>query len=256
MGAEVLVVVGDSSILQRPQALAMAAGGRSCLENACVVDTLDEALSDCVLAVGFTARGRVRREPVLRLPRSASHEILAAAQRGPVALVFGREDRGLSNRDLDRCALLIHIPGSEGYPVLNLAASVMVALYELRAACGSTTTTRAVVPAARALDPAAVPASLEEMERLYERFRGLLCKVRFLRRRETQGMVTLRGLLGRAELQKREVAFLMGALRALDGRLPPEGAPPSPSASPVKSRDGSSSGPSTAASNRRQSRGR
>ena len=190
-------------ITQHVMARAFAAGGLEMLERARIVPDLDTALAGCISAVGYTARVRVRKEPVPRTPRETAAEMLAAAASGPLALVFGPEDRGLTNRDLDRCNLLVHIPADPAYPVLNLATSVAVALYELAAAQAAT---REPPPAADRL------ASLDEQEHLYTRFNDLLTRVRFLRARETQGMVTLRGILGRASLQRREVNFLMGAL--------------------------------------------
>ncbi len=145
-----------------------------------------------------------------RTPRETASGLLASAAHGRVALVFGPEDRGLTNRDLDRCNLLVHIPAASDYPVLNLAASVAVAVYEL-AAAGRV-----------AASPVSPPAALADLELLYQTFNDLLVKVRFLRGRQEQGMVTLRGILGRAGLQRREVNFLMGALGRINQVLPEE----------------------------------
>ena len=185
---------------QYPMARAFAAGGGEVLARARIVPDLAAAIDDCVAAAAFTARSRVRREPAPRTPRECAPELLARAADGPVALVFGPEDRGLSNRDLDRCNLLVHIPANSDYPVLNLAASVAVAVYEL--ASGNRVPGPAPAP----------PAPMAELEHLYRRFHELLTQVRFLRGREEQGMVTLRGIFGRSGLQKRELNFLMGAL--------------------------------------------
>jgi TrmH family RNA methyltransferase len=120
-----------------------------------------------------------------------------------VALLFGPEDRGLANHELDQCNLLVRIPAGHAYPVMNLAAAVMVAVYELRAAGD----------AAASHDSGEPRATVGELERLYALFNQVLVKVRFLGRREHQGMITLRGILGRVGLQAREHKFLMGALR-------------------------------------------
>lgn len=198
-------------ITEHVMARAFSAGGLPVLEKARIVGDLSEAIHDCVAAVGYTARKRVRREPVPRTPREVAPAMLEAASRGPLALVFGPEDRGLSNRDLDRCNHLVHIPAHPVYPVLNLATSVAVALYELAASQAA-----AEPPA----PPADQAASLEDMERLYGVLNDALTKVRFLRGREMQGMVTLRGILGRAGIQRRELNFLMGAVNRINQFLP------------------------------------
>lgn len=200
--------IGPEPMTRHTMARAFAAGGGEMLARARIVSDLGEAIDDCVAAIGYTARARVRKEPFPRTPRECAPEMLAKAAAGPIALVFGPEDRGLTNRDLDRCTMLVHIPAHAAYPVLNLAASVAVAVYEL----ASARPTEA---------PAAQLASLADHERFYEVFHALLTRVRFLRGREVQGMVTLRGILGRAALQRREINFLMGALgrigQVLDG---------------------------------------
>lgn len=195
---------GERSLLDHPKARAMAAGGLSTLEGARAVPSLQDALSGTVLVAGFTARLRTRLEPVPIAPRAAAMTLLQASLHGPVALVFGPEDRGLLNTDLDLCSLFVQIPANEKYPVYNLAASVVIAGYELAVAARSLVDEGPRVPDA--------PASVDEMERLMERFWSVFTDIRFLTNRARQGMVTLRGILGRAALQRREYRFLMGAL--------------------------------------------
>src|SRR3989475_8012428 len=98
-------------------------------------ETLEAALADCIHVVGFTARGRSAKRNLQR-PRAAAAEILERAARGPAALVFGREDKGLTNEALDRCHRVVTIPASPAYPSLNLAHAVVLMLYELAVARG------------------------------------------------------------------------------------------------------------------------
>src|SRR5712692_7671531 len=98
-------------------------------------DELGAALKDCVHVVGFTARGRTAKRNVQR-PRAAAAEVLSMAEQGPVALLFGREDQGLSNQDLDRCNRVVIIPTDPDYPSMNLGHAVAVMLYELALARG------------------------------------------------------------------------------------------------------------------------
>jgi TrmH family RNA methyltransferase len=228
--------IGPEPITQHAMARALAAKAAAALSAARIVPDLRTALADCVLAAAFTARRRVRAQPEIRDPRPAAELLVAAASRGRVALVFGPEDRGLTNREIDACGLIVRIPACEAYPVLNLAAAVAVAAHEIIQAAGPG---RAVEPALRRGRAPAEPgaprsparsraarqarerelATVAELERLYASFRDLLVRVRFLARREEQGMVTLRGILGRAALERREVGFLMGVIRRLDQRV-------------------------------------
>src|SRR5438128_2524483 len=99
-------------------------------------DRLEEALLDCLHVVGFTARGRTAKRNLQR-PRDAAREILTRAEAGPVALLFGREDKGLPNEALDRCHRVVTIPTNPAYPSLNLAHAVVLMLYELALARGA-----------------------------------------------------------------------------------------------------------------------
>ena len=100
--------------------------------------TLDAAIGDCVHVVGFTARGRTAKRNLQR-PREAAVEVNALAAGGPepVALLFGREDRGLSNEALDLCHRIVTIPSDPNYSSLNLAHAVIIMLYELALARGA-----------------------------------------------------------------------------------------------------------------------
>src|SRR5881409_4038507 len=122
-------------------------------------ETLEAALADCIHVTGFTARGRSAKRNLQR-PRAAAAEILERAARGPAALVFGREDKGLTNEALDRCHRVVTIPASPAYPSLNLAHAVVLMLYELALARGDEATP--FKPPRRQ----AGPARVEDLERL------------------------------------------------------------------------------------------
>src|SRR5438552_10962304 len=113
-----------------PDATAMAAGAADVLSGARVFETLEGALADCSLAVGFSARQRELSHAPETL-RDAAPSVLAAAADGRVALVFGNETSGLSNEELARCQRFLVIPSNPAYGSLNLAAAVQVACYEL-----------------------------------------------------------------------------------------------------------------------------
>ena len=132
MGLRELVLVAP---LKSPneETLAMAVGADDVVASARVCATLDEAIADCKLVAGCTARQRLVQLSEFT-PREAAPRLLVAAASAPVALLFGPERTGLTNEDLQRCHLSVHIPADPQFSSLNLAAAVQVLGYELRLA--------------------------------------------------------------------------------------------------------------------------
>ncbi|MBI2360889.1 MAG: RNA methyltransferase, partial [Deltaproteobacteria bacterium] len=156
MGFNDLALVGGGRT-QSFWARAMAVHAADMLKNIRRFATLREAVADCALVVGTTRRGGLYRSHS-RSPREVAPELLAEAQTGKAALVFGPEDHGLSNRDLKHCQWLITIPAHPGYPSLNVAQAVMICLYELYVAARENPPRSEIVRA---------PA--ERVERLFDR---------------------------------------------------------------------------------------
>ena len=111
-------------------ATARAAGADDVLANARVYRTLDEAISDCHLVLGASARNRSLSCPALT-PQEAAGRMVEEDKSSQIALLFGREHSGLTNEEIDRCHYLIHIPANAEYSSLNLAAAVQVLAYEI-----------------------------------------------------------------------------------------------------------------------------
>ena len=171
------------------------------LKNTKEHSTLDDAISDCVLVAAFTARHRAARWDIAT-PREVSSRVLDAVEEGPVALLFGREDRGLPNEALDRAQLHVTIP-TTGYASLNLAQAVMVALYELHIAAGDAT--RARKPP-RKDSP---PPSVEEIERFHADAEAALKAIEFFKTRYPEHVLrTLRSLVARADPNARELSLM------------------------------------------------
>ncbi|HEV2749648.1 MAG TPA: RNA methyltransferase [Gemmatimonadales bacterium] len=165
-------------------------------------DRLEDALADCVHVVGFTARGRTAKRNQQR-PREAAAEILAHAEAGPVALLFGREDKGLSNNALDRCHRVVTIPTSPAYPSLNLGHAVVLMMYELALSRGDEDRPF------KAPRRASQPATVEDLERLFTDAEAALAVIDFFKTREAEGVMrTLREVLHRAPLDEREAKLL------------------------------------------------
>ena len=101
------------------------------LENAQVFEHLKDAVADCELVIGTSARDRKVPWPVLN-PKESAEEVAKSAQHHQIAIVFGREDRGLSNEELGLCNLHVHIPSDPDYSSLNLSQAVQILTYEIR----------------------------------------------------------------------------------------------------------------------------
>ena len=157
-----------------------------------IFSTLEEALADCVHVVGFTARGRTAKRNLQR-PREAAGEIVGLSPDAaePVALLFGREDKGLSNEALDRCHRVVTIPSDPSYASLNLAHAVIIMLYELALAQG------------------AKPIGAADLERLFADVASALQAIDFFKTRNADGVMrTIRELAHRTPLDEREVKLL------------------------------------------------
>ncbi len=209
--ARAMKVMGLSRLhLVRPkqfpcaEATARASGADDLLTNAQVCVTLEEALVGCSLVVGASARLRSLPWP-LSDPRQAAVQAVAAAVAGEeVALVFGREHSGLTNSELERCHLLLHIPANPDFSSLNLAAAVQVATYELRmASLGAETV---------AAEPGDY-ASADELESFYRHLEQTLIAVGFLDPDNPRHVMRrLRRLYNRARVERVEVNILRGIL--------------------------------------------
>jgi TrmH family RNA methyltransferase len=163
-----------------------------------VFDALASALADCIHVVGFTARGRTAKRG-LRRPRQAAAEIGDRAGQGPVALLFGREDRGLPNEALDLCHSVVTIPTSPAYASLNLAHAVVLMLYELALARGDETRPF------KAPRRRAGPAPIEELERLFADIERALTAIEFFKTRNPETVMrTVRDAVHRVPLDVRE----------------------------------------------------
>ena len=103
------------------------------LENAEIYESLEDAIAGCKLIVGTSARARSVPWPVFN-PRDAAEEMRKISKQGNVAIVFGREDRGLTNDELGLCNFHVHIPSDPKYSSLNLSQAVQILAYEIRLA--------------------------------------------------------------------------------------------------------------------------
>ena len=144
MGLSRLVLVNPVEFRHTDEARWMAHGAGEILDAARIVPTLEEAVKDLALVVGTTGRMRSAWLSPIQPIEQACAELTAVARNQPAGILFGREDRGLLNDELQRCNTIARIPAATAYPSLNLAQAVMVCAYELFRLSGETTETAAV----------------------------------------------------------------------------------------------------------------
>lgn len=223
MGLARLVLV-QPRVWPAREAISMAASALEVLDHAVVVDTLAEAIADCHMVIGTSARLRNMPIPLLDPPGSAK---LMASVMGEqeVALVFGREISGLSNEELHLCHYHVHIPVDPGYTSLNLAAAVMVLCYELR----KTALKQAEVPLlpAQREEWDQQPATAGELDRYLVHLEDVLVRLRF-HDRENPGqlMRRLRRLYQRIQPDRMEINILRGIVAAIEDAIGRQGPPP------------------------------
>jgi tRNA (cytidine32/uridine32-2'-O)-methyltransferase len=204
MGLRRLVLVAPHKP-QHSDAIAMAVGADDVLAAAQICATLEEALADCRFVAGCTARQRQVALPELA-PRDVASTLLTASHDGPVALVFGPERAGLTNDDLQRCHVTVHIPADPEFSSLNLAAAVQVLSYELRLAMLERT--QVASGESTRSDP---PADQAQMEAFFAHLERMLHAIDFHKGRSPATVQRrLRGLFLRAQPDERELRILRG----------------------------------------------
>ena len=204
LGAKELAIVGNART-QSFWARAMAVHGRDILAQAKGYPTIREAIADCTLVVGTTCRPGLYRSHS-QSPRAVAPAVVSAAHKGKVALLFGPEDHGLSNKDLEHCQMLVTIPAQAEYQSLNVAQTAVICLYELYVA--------SLTPAD---EDGIQRAEAEEIERLFDIMRASLLKIGFLDAENPEHMLlALRRILGRAGLEEKDVRILTGMFRQIE----------------------------------------
>lgn len=205
-----------------------AVGAVDILENATVTATLEEAIADCGLVIGASARSRRVPWPVLS-PVQCAQKVVSEAGDNKVALVFGREDSGLSNEELQLCNFHVHIRSDEDFSSLNLAAAVMVVTYEVRMAIlglrEADTSTHDVAAAINQPEDVVVEglqwdvprATGQQMESFYEHLEQVMVDLNFHDPENPRLlMMRMRRLFGRIRPDQMEASILRGFLSHID----------------------------------------
>jgi len=205
LGFRNLVLVAPRCDPRSAEARWLAVDAVDVLEEARGVLGLDEALEGASTVVGTSRRKGKQRRPHFRLDQFAP-ELARHAGAGEMAFVFGREEYGLTDAELDRCTHLVHFLSSEEHPSFNLAQAVLLAAYELR---------RAALRGPEG-EPADRPADHAAREAMYAHVERALFAAGFLHEDTAEGMMRrIRRILGRAALTPGDVKVFRGIARQI-----------------------------------------
>ncbi|TNI71302.1 tRNA (cytosine(32)/uridine(32)-2'-O)-methyltransferase TrmJ [Aeromonas media] len=214
MGLTQLVLV-DPQALPDADAIALAAGASDVLANARIVPTLDDAIADCGLVIGTSARSRTLSWPMLD-PREAGEKLVTEGVKHPVALVFGRERTGLTNDELQKCHYHVAIPANPEYSSLNLAMAVQTLCYEVRMHWLATQETDTAAEVERVDYPSA-----QQLEGFYQHLEQTLQKTGFIADDHPGHVMSkLRRLFNRARPEVVELNILRGILTSVQKARP------------------------------------
>ncbi|QTH65303.1 tRNA (cytosine(32)/uridine(32)-2'-O)-methyltransferase TrmJ [Psychrosphaera ytuae] len=208
MGLSDLVLVDP---VQEPDshASALAAGATDILGNAKIVPELKDAIADCQLTIATSARSRTLSWPMLE-PRECGKKVVEEGQNAKVALVFGRENSGLTNEELQQCQFHVHIPSNPEYSSLNLAMAVQTLCYEIRMHFLDSQQAQ--------FEPSDVEyPNSEQLEGFYMHLEQALTKTGFIvKQHPGQVMAKLRRLFNRARPESHELNILRGVLASIE----------------------------------------
>ena len=192
------------------KAIAVASHAYDVLRACEIVGSIEEAIENSAIVAGTTSKHGISSSKHLRMPFFSPQQLKEKVKAGKsevLSILFGREDTGLKNEELMLCDIVVCIPTSPEYPVMNLSHAVAVVLYELRGVdAGSTSRTIRL-------------ASVEDKERLFTHVETFLDEIGYKEHKKEKTLLMLRRILGRAELTGREVQTLRGILRKAEWKI-------------------------------------
>jgi len=194
------------------EADARSSGALDVLASAVVCDSLAEAVADCHLVIGASARKRTV-DWELVTPKVCGQSLVSASEEGPVAVVLGRERSGLTNEELDLCQYLVHIPSNPEYSSLNVAMAAQVLAYEIMLA------SLADAPQNEQSADLKAHLSSQQMQNFFEHLEQTLVDIEFMDDRESDKLMRrLQRFFFRAKPEEDEMNILRGILSAAQGR--------------------------------------
>lgn len=178
-------------------AYAMASHASDVLDACITYESLEEAIRNYELIIGTTSKPSRWHA---RMPSFSPKQIKDKIRSKKVSVLFGPEDKGLSNEELEMCDMIMHIPTSQEYPVMNLSHAVAVVLYEL-SDIGCDTIEQ---------------ASREAKELFYKRCEDLLDLIPYPEHRKHKTLLILRRVIGRAGVTSEELRNLQGIISKIE----------------------------------------
>lgn len=189
------------------EATARAAGADDILSNAVITGSLEEAIKEATIIFGTSTRERSCPIEVLS-PEASAKKIFQDYSKNNIAIIFGRENNGLSNEELSLCNYHIRIPTNTSFSSLNLAAAVQIIAYEIKKISQHSNTI---------VNTKEILATGNEMNLFYKHLESTLKNINFLREKPTKKIIyRLHRLFNRAKIEKTEVNILRGILTAID----------------------------------------
>lgn len=206
MGLHTLYLVNPKHF-PNEEANARASNAMDILQHAITCESLDQSLIDTVFTAAITARPRGLSHDVFDARQGAKELLYYALRQQPVALLFGRENSGLTSEEVSKCQIIIRIPSDPDCSSLNLASAVQIMAYELRMGLSENSAFTCTNNS---------PANFNEIEALYTHLEELMIESDFLDPQKPKLLMQrIRRLFARARLEKEEVQILRGILSAL-----------------------------------------
>ncbi len=196
------------------KAMSVASHAYEVLKTSEIVGSIEEAVENSVIVAGTTAKHGISANKHIRMPFFSPRQLkekvegIDGGKSGVVSILFGREDTGLKNEELMLCDIVVCIPTSHEYLVMNLSHAVAVVLYEL-----------SEVRMASTSGPMLKLANVADKERLFVHVKTFLDEIGYREQKKEKTLLMLRRILGRAELTGREVRTLRGILRKAEWRI-------------------------------------
>ena len=224
MGLSDLCLVNPKS-LPDDQAIAMSSNATDILNNATIVNSLSDAISDCQLVVGTSARCDRSLTWDIQDSRTcgeliAKHAGSEKINNAKVAILFGRESSGLTNEELAVCQHLVHIPTNPDYSSLNIASAVQILSYECRLAAMSLDSTADNATQNNTTTDEEEWVNAEDLEGYFEHLKHTMIELEFIDPENPKYLIPrLRRLYSRSGISRSEMNILRGMLAAIQKRI-------------------------------------